>query len=246
MTQVERVTRRHPLHRLADLTGPDVERRARSGAVLLVPLGSTEQHGPHLPVATDAIIATALAEGAARHRPDVMVAPTVPYGSSGEHQGFAGTLSIGQEATELLVTELARSARNDFAHVLLVSAHGGNTEPLGRAVRTLIAEGQSVLLWSPRFGGDLHAGSTETSLLLAIAPEHVLEDRAEAGDLRPLSELLPLLRTHGVRSVSANGVLGDPRSANAEEGRRLFDTAIVDLVESIGRLCSDLTREVSL
>ncbi len=74
-------------------------------------------------------------------RSDVVVAPAVPYGSSGEHAGFAGTLSIGQDATELLVVELARSATETFAHVLFVSAHGGNAAPATRAVAKLQRRG---------------------------------------------------------------------------------------------------------
>ena len=67
-------------------------------------------------------------------------------------------------------------------------------------------------------GGDAHAGRTETSLMLALAPSEVLLDRAAAGDTRPIAELLPELRAHGVREVSPNGVLGDPAGASAEEG----------------------------
>ena len=96
---------------LADLTWPEAARLAATGALLAVPVGSTEQHGPHLPLATDTDIAVALAVRLAARRPGVVVAPPVSYGSSGEHAGFAGTLSIGQAAVELMLTELGRSAR---------------------------------------------------------------------------------------------------------------------------------------
>jgi len=97
--------------RLADATSPEVEARvAAEPTTLLVPLGATEQHGPHLPIGTDAAIALALAEGAASEVPGTVVAPVLPYGSSGEHQDFPGTLSIGAEATELVLVELGRSA----------------------------------------------------------------------------------------------------------------------------------------
>src|SRR5262245_49371789 len=111
---------------LADLAWPDVAERAAAGAVLAVPLGSTEQHGPHLPLSTDTDIAVALCQRLASARPDVLIAPALAYGSSGEHDGFAGTLSIGQPAVERLVLELGRSATKTFRHVLFVSAHGGN------------------------------------------------------------------------------------------------------------------------
>src|SRR4051812_24728599 len=115
---------------LADLTTLAV-----TGAVLAVPLGATEQHGPHLPLGTDTRIACALCSGLADARDGVVVAPALPYGSSGEHAGFAGTLSIGRDALEAVLIELVRSA--SFERVLFVSAHGGNAEPLAAAVHTL-------------------------------------------------------------------------------------------------------------
>ncbi len=140
---------------------------------------------------TDTDIAVAIAEGAAARHDRLLVAPPVAYGASGEHQGFPGTLSIGQDATELLLVELGRSAVIDFAHVVVVSAHGGNAAPLARAMERLAEEGHPVSAWSPSWSGDLHAGRTETSLMLAIAPDRVRLDRAEAGDPRPLDALLP-------------------------------------------------------
>jgi mycofactocin precursor peptide peptidase len=224
--------------RLVDCTWPDVERsRPR---VLLVPLGATEQHGPHLPLDTDTRIATALAEAAAAGRKDVAVAPTVPFGSSSEHAGFPGTLSLGQEALEELLVELVRSA-DDFETVVLASWHGGNAEPLARAAARLTAEERRVRLWRPELqGGDLHAGRTETSLLLAIAPEAVRGDRPR-GAAGSLGVLLPALRAGGVRAVSANGVLGDATGASEEEGRELVTTLGADLAA-----CLDATVAVSV
>ncbi len=164
---------------------PEVASLAGAGATLLIPVGSTEQHGPHLPVSTDTDIAVAMATAAAARRRGLVVAPALAYGSSGEHEGFAGTLSIGQDATELVLMELGRSASRHFVHTVVVSTHGGNSEPVGRAMARLHAEGHPVVAWSPTWPGDLHAGRTETSLMLAVAPERVRLDRAEAGDRRP-------------------------------------------------------------
>ncbi len=193
-------------------------------------MGSTEQHGPHLPLTTDTDIAVAVADAAARRHGHLLVAPPLAYGSSGEHQDFPGTLSIGADASELVLVELGRSAAVDFAAVVLVSTHGGNSVPVARAVARLGAEGHAVVAWSPSWPGDLHAGRTETSLMLAIAPERVHLDRAEAGDRRPIGTLLPILRRHGVRAVSPNGVLGDPAGATAEEGHRLLTDAVDELI----------------
>jgi mycofactocin system creatininase family protein len=216
--------------RLAEATWPEVEALAAAGpTTLVVPLGATEQHGPHLPIGTDAEIAAALATDAAAGRPELLVAPVLAYGSSGEHQDFAGSLSIGAAATELVLVELGRSATETFARVLFVSAHGGNVAPLGAAVGRLREEGRDVRAWSPRFGGDAHAGRTETSLVLALADAAVRAELAEPGNAAPLADLIDDLRAGGVRAVSANGVLGDPAGASAEEGRALLAAAADDL-----------------
>jgi mycofactocin system creatininase family protein len=233
------------MNRLSDTAWPEAAQLAGAGAILLIPLGSTEQHGPHLPFTTDTDIALAIATGAAGHDEHLVVAPPIAYGSSGEHQHFAGTLSIGHEATELVLVELGRSAHLHFAHLIVVSAHGGNAAPLGRAVTRLQGEGRPAVAWSPAWHGDLHAGRTETSLMLAIAPDRVDLDRAEPGDPRPLTAVLPLLRADGVHSVSANGVLGDPRGASGEEGRRLLAAAVGDLVGTAAGLREATTMEVT-
>ncbi|MGD0393660.1 MAG: mycofactocin biosynthesis peptidyl-dipeptidase MftE [Acidimicrobiales bacterium] len=222
------------MNRFDELTWPEVARRAGSGRTLLLPVGSTEQHGPHLPLTTDTDIAVAVADAAARRHGHLLVAPPLAYGSSGEHQDFPGTLSIGADASELVLVELGRSASADFTALVVVSTHGGNSAPVARAVARLVAEGHTVVAWSPTWPGDLHAGRTETSLMLAIAPERVHLGRAEAGDRRPIGTLLPILRRRGVRAVSPNGVLGDPAGATAEEGHRLLAGAVDELIGVAG------------
>jgi creatinine amidohydrolase len=227
-------------------TSPELADLAASGAVLVVPVGATEQHGPHLPLSTDTDIALAVAAAAADLDPLVVVGPAVAYGSSGEHDGFAGTLSIGREVTESLLVELGRSAVATFPHVVLACTHGGNASPLTRALSRLADEGHPVTGWWPRWGGDLHAGRTETSIMLAIAPDSVRTDRMAPGDPRPADVLLPLLRTGGVRSVSANGVLGDPAGATAAEGRELIRAAAADLATVVAGLRRrPVTQEVA-
>ncbi len=217
---------------LADLTWPELESASQDGTVLAVPVGATEQHGPHLPLSTDTDIAVALCERLAAVR-DVVIAPPVAYGSSGEHQGFAGTLSIGQRATELVLVELVRSASETFRHVLLVSAHGGNAEPVARAVDLLRTEGRDVTVYTPSWDGHPHAGRTETAMQLAVAPGRVRIDAAGPGELRPLAEILTALRDGGVRAVSSNGVLGDPTGATAQEGAALLATLAAELIDQV-------------
>ncbi len=229
--------------KLGDRTSPELA-SGRSRPFLLVPLGSTEQHGPHLPLDTDTRVALAVAEAVAARRTDVVVAPAVPYGASGEHAGFPGTVSIGTEALVQLVLELVRSTWPDWSRVVLVNGHGGNVEALTRVSSVLAGEGRPVDVWHTTVeGGDAHAGRTETSLLLAIAPEVVRLDRARPGALEPLDELLPRLRVDGVRAVSPNGVLGDPTGASAAEGVRLLALLAESLAATLPK--SGPTRSVS-
>jgi len=218
---------------LGGATWPQVE--ATGGrTVLAVPLGSLEQHGPHLPLDTDTRIAVAVAAGLSARQAGVAVAPAVAYGASGEHAGFPGTLLIGHEALAGLLVELVRSARGSFAGVVLVSAHGGNEEALSLLQARCAAEGDDVLVWRAAApGGDAHAGRTETSLMLAIDAAAVRLELAEAGCTEPLGTLLPRLRAEGVRPVSSNGVLGDPAGASADEGRALLDALVTDLASAV-------------
>ncbi len=223
---------------LAGLTSPEVAELAAAGALLAVPVGSTEQHGPHLALSTDTDLAVALCARLARAArsdagPGIVVAPPLNYGSSGEHQDFAGTLSIGQAALELVLVELGRSATETFRRVLLVSTHGGNAHTVRWAEQRLRGESRDVRAWLAAWSGDAHAGRTETSLQLALAPGQVRLDRAQAGDVRPIADLLPLLRASSVRAVSPSGVLGDPAGASAAEGEAVLTALLTDLTSSI-------------
>ncbi len=220
---------------LGSLAWPDVAERAHR-TVLVVPLGSTEQHGPHLPVSTDTDIAVALSERLAAVVPQVLVAPPIPYGSSGEHRDFAGTLSIGQHALEFLLVELCRSA-DAFAGVMIVSAHGGNRDAVDRAVELLRSEGRKVVHWSPSGGDprDSHAGLAETSVQLALRPDLVRQNSIHAGNTRPLAELMPVLTVGGVAAASPSGVLGDPTGSSATLGKDLLDRWADGLIEAVRR-----------
>jgi creatinine amidohydrolase len=213
--------------------------------LLVVPLGSTEQHGHHLPLGTDTSVACAVAEGAVDELDGALLAPALAYGASGEHEDFPGTISIGTEALTGLLVEYGRSACRWAGRVLLVNGHGGNLEALVTATGVLRREGRDVA-WFPCgvAGGDAHAGRTETSLMLHVEPVGVLRERAVAGNTVSLARLMPRLRAEGVRAVSPSGVLGDPADATADEGAdllealvaRLVATAVTWQVDPVGRL----------
>jgi len=231
--------------RLGDATWPEVDSIARRRAahdvapspILLIPVGSTEQHGPHLPLSTDTIIAEELVGRAVHHTDGLMIGPTISVGASGEHAGFAGTLSVGTAVMTSVVLELVRSA-DWAAGVVLVNGHGGNRDAIVAAVDTLTSEGRRTLAWWPRWpqrldGGpaDLHAGRIETSMMLAIDPGLVRLERAVAGPDASIEEL----RTRGIRAVSDTGVLGDPDGASGREGERFITAFVEDLVHHIER-----------
>ncbi len=215
---------------LGDLSWPHV-----GPATVLIPLGSVEQHGPHLPLDTDTRIARALAErvavGSDGTGPSgTVVAPALAYGASGEHEGFPGTLSIGSDALRDVVIELVRSASRTFARVVLVCGHGGNLEGLRTALRTLRRERHEVVAWFAAVpSGDAHAGRTETSLMLALAPHLVRPGPWPAGLATPLPRLMPALRQVGVAGVSPTGILGDPAGASAADGERILGQLVGQL-----------------
>ena len=223
---------------LAAAYWPDVEAGPRR--LLVVPLGSLEQHGPHLPMDTDTRIACAVAERACAGLPGVGLAPPVAIGASGEHAGFPGTLSIGTDALSLLLVELGRHASLHWPATLLVNGHGGNVPAITGAAGRLREEGRRCHVWHAGLpGGDAHAGRTETSVMLALAPSQVRLGSAAPGEVRPLAEIMPALRADGVRKVSPNGVLGDPSGASAAEGERLLARLVAGLSATLDTLLAE-------
>jgi mycofactocin system creatininase family protein len=240
-----------PGFRLAAAYWPDVEAGARR--LLVVPVGSLEQHGAHLPLDTDTRVAAAVAEracaAAARNgRDGVGLAPAIAIGASGEHADFPGTLSVGHVALSTMLVELGRHASLHWAAMLLVNGHGGNVAAIKDALTTLRAEGRDGHVWHAGVRPsmlaaagitlipDAHAGRVETSIMLALAPEDVRLDAAAPGETRPLPEIMAGLRSGGVRRLSPNGVLGDPAGASAAEGAALLDLLVADLTGTIDRL----------
>lgn len=208
--------------------------------IAVVPLGSWEQHGPHLPLNTDTIIAETLCERALDIIGDkrVLKLPAVNYSASDEHRGFAGTSSIGSDTAERTFTLIARSLSENSPHlcgVIFVNGHGGNMLSMQSSSSALTHHGVPHLFWSPSLetNGDLHAGHVETSVMLAINSMHVRTDRQEVGRVGDARSLVSEMREHGVHHVSPNGVIGDASSADATHGSDVLAGWTTDLVLTI-------------
>jgi creatinine amidohydrolase len=200
---------------------------AESRPILLLPLGAWEQHGPHLPLDTDTIIVTRVIADVLRHEDlhtvNVMTAPALSITASDEHQGFPGTLSIGTQALKDSVVAICRSA--SWAQgVCIVNGHGGNADALSAITSALTYEKITHSIWSlPSYiGGDMHAGHTETSLLLHIAPHEVRTNVIARGATQDTG-LVEAMRTGGVQAVSENGIIGDASTATAAHGKAVLD-----------------------
>ena len=236
------------------LSWPEVEAEIEDGRdTVVVAFGATEQHGPHMPLATDALIGDHLAHLVAE-RLDAFVAPTVRVGCSEHHLGFPGTLSVSESTFHAIVADLVRSlARGGFRRVVMLPTHGGNFGPLATAVQQLDREAGievraltdlGALMAIAQVGeqehgvplgqGGLHAGEWETSMLEAIHPELVHPERAEPGYTGDPQQAVGALFASGVRAVSENGVIGDPAQASPEHGTRYWDEVLSVAMREIG------------
>ncbi|HZU61498.1 MAG TPA: creatininase family protein [Solirubrobacteraceae bacterium] len=237
------------------LTWPEVRAEIQSGRdTVVVAFGATEQHGPHLPLATDALIGEHLARRVADEL-DAFVAPTVRVGCSEHHLAFPGTLSISEETFHSLVADLLRSlARGGFRRAVLLPTHGGNFRPLAAALSELgPVEGLQIRALTdlgalfaiaqmgaddhgvPLSEGGLHAGEWETSMLMAIRPDLVQLARGEAGYTGDMEAAAGAIFGSGVHSVAPNGVIGDPAKASPEHGARYWEKVTAITLEVIGR-----------
>lgn len=226
---------------LESITSPELERLVARGATTAVlPLGSTEQHGAHLPLSTDTRIADALAERFCRGVPEAIRLPALAIGCSSEHLGFPGTLSISPRTLAAIVADVAESLRQSgFRRLFVFSAHGGNFAALAEALPD-IARGAAPLdvsaftdlaaLTAAIHGASAaggvsaeasghHAGEFETSILLALDPRAVRQASTAAGLLAPTEDaqaiFYPSLRVH-----APSGVVGDPTRARADRAER--------------------------
>ncbi|TVR54684.1 MAG: creatininase family protein [Gemmatimonadales bacterium] len=243
---------------LEQLTWPEVELAITRGMTsVVIPVGAVEQHGPHLPLFVDAERGTALGLRVARHLGDALLAPTIRVGWSEHHMGFAGTISLRKETLEAVLRDYCESlARHGFQDIYLVPSHGGNFHPIEEMLsrlRSAVAEVSdscrvaaytdllgfvSVWRWvveeevglGRNVGG--HADIAESSEMLFLHPGLVRMGRVEKGRAGELdSKLVARAFEKGLRSITPNGVLGDPRGMDANLGERLLDATALLVAE---------------
>lgn len=235
-----------PWLEMGELTS--VEFAAAAPRLALLPVGATEQHGPNMALSTDTVLAHRVAQRlAAELGPVAAVVPPVPFGMSGHHTGFPGTITLSDRTFAALLLDVARSLRaNGFTHLMFVNGHNGNMPALSVAASSALYEAgikSAVAFYfaqaadrvrahgkTPRYG---HACEVEASVGLALAPEIVRHDALQPGDMLPMD--LP----HGTNEQpfflqvpipfheqTRNGVFGDARLATPEAGEDIVVTAV--------------------
>ena len=246
------------------LTSPDIAALPKQQAAVVLAVGSVEQHGPHLPCITDSLVGQTLLGRALERLPDsvqVWVVPSLVYGKSNEHRGFAGTLTLSAETLAAIIRDLAHSlARAGFRRLVLLNSHGGNP-PVLDAIARDVHEETGMLLFSimiSRMGQKspvsdpqeaawgIHAGDDETSWVLALAPELVHMDRTtDLGDYPRMPDGIQHLALRGpvgfswlTADLAKHGVLGNPRLATADKGAAYVEATVEKLAGVLAEIAS--------
>jgi creatinine amidohydrolase len=250
-------------HRLSRLSSAEISRLQKDHSLVVIPIGSIEQHGPHLPIGTDSCVAERIAFGAAAELgedgPEVWILPTITYGRSGEHLGYTGTFSVSTETLLAVCRDLGRSvAASGFTRLAFVNAHGGNTELLDVVARDIRGE-TGVMVFpisltqfavpeglEPDASFSMHGGFAETSVMLALDASTVNMEVAAPGG-RSAERLFEwagnpvyqgiLPASWLTNDLSVNGVIGDPRAASLEAGTQIFTTWQGELARLYRTIC---------
>ena len=246
------------------MTSPQVREALENGYhTVLLAVGSTEQHGPHLPLGTDSLIGDKLVERAARHLGKTLVAPTIRVGASEHHMEFAGSMTLREEVLVEVMVDYCRSlARHGFRTIVLIPTHGGNKEAVTRAAERLKHESLSARVLDQsdevayatamvEVGGNheitpgevgSHAGHMETSLILADYPELANMEKAARGKVDLGFDAEDRLHEVGMHRLSPVGILGDATGSSAEAGREYIECLLNKIVEQIREALSETSE----
>ncbi len=248
-----------------ELTWPEAQECFQQVDIALLPVGSIEQHGPHLPLDTDAFDANYLARRIAEacSDPKPLVLPNIPYGVSYLHDEFKGTVSISNDTLAKLVYDIGISvSRNGIKKLVIINGHGGNSPALNYAAQMInrdahifvcVDTGETsdvdiyALVETPN---DVHAGEIETSTALAVRPHLVKMNEARREVPQFSSRYLDFTSKRGVlwyaytRKISQSGVMGDPTKASAEKGKKIWEMMITHLVALVEDLKSMTLEEI--
>ncbi len=245
--------------RMEEMNWPDIKEAIENGCTTAVlAIGSTEQHGPHLPLITDTLIGDALACKVAERLGNALQAPTIRVGLSEHHLPFPGTISFRSDTLKAIIGDYVESLiRHGFTTIILLPMHGGNFGTVKNSVEELqqkhpdlrvigYTDLQGLINALYKFSGDYgisefeagaHAGESETSLILALAGGLVQKSRYAPGYLGPLGEKeMKMLLEKGMPALSKKGILGDPTKATAEKGNVYLEKMTDYIIGEIQKL----------
>jgi creatinine amidohydrolase len=235
-------------------TWEEISERLKCVDTAILPCGSIEQHGPHLPVDVDYYDAVYLAQKVveACSEPRPFIVPAIPYGVSYHHEDFKGTLSVSNNALSLFVYDIGLNlARNGIKKIIILNGHGDNAPTLNFAAQMInrdahifvcVESGESSdpdlakLIKTPN---DIHAGEIETSMTLAIRPEYVRMEKAVDNTLTFGSNYMDFSSKRGVpwyvrtKKISRTGIMGNPTKATAAKGTQMWEIMITHLVRFV-------------
>jgi len=233
---------------------------------VLIPLGALEQHGPHLPLDTDSVIAEAVADRVAQRAGECVVSPSIPVGASSHHLAFPGTASLSEKTLQSVLMEVVQTLLgHGFRGAYLVTGHAGNVGAMAAAMAELDPADRSRVVsfddWPAQRDAvhlvaearlDLdrelvgtHGGHFETSIMLAIAPDQVDMASAVVGHVGPAISASAKLRSEGMAALSPVGIIGDPRGATTEAGELYLDALVNLVVEGIEAHRSQFKQRVA-
>ncbi len=240
------------------LKASEIRALAERNAIVIVPIGATEQHGPHLPTMVDARLVTEVAQRAARivaRSEPIVLLPTIPFGMSEHHMSLSGTITLDYATMYGVIRAVVTSAmRHGFKRIFVLNGHGGNTTALQNMVGELTVEfklpfatgtywdiaAKSIASLLDRQKALLHACEAETSMVMAMAPELVNPDELSQmhGPYIPGLSAIPTVnegvyRWRQLSSRSPIGVIGDATTASADKGEKLLAAISADVAEAL-------------